>query len=457
MDTLPPTVVGDARTSTHARDVLERLVDVGDRMAGGEGEARGAEIIADSFEASGLREVGLTEFGIPGWRRGGSSLSVSEPVERTFDAGHEVVALPGTPPGEVAAEVVDFGYALPPDFEGTGVEGKLVLATASAGDPDGYHRPLHRTEKYRRAADAGAAGLLFYSGLEGCLPPTGWAVLERPDETPGPIPAVGASHEVGRRLVRWADRDGVVATLETDCENRPATSRNVEAVVGPDTDEELLVTAHVDAHDLGDGARDNGSGSALVAEVGRLLATMEDDLDSRVRLLVFGSEEVGFNGAHHWADTHDLDRVGCILNLDGIGGSRTLRVQTHGFEPLGAAVEAVADEFDVPVDVDDGVSVFSDQWAFVQRGVPGAAVRSVPTRTDRRWGLGRLWSHTHADTLDKLDPRDLRELATPIAATVAELPADGFDVEREPPAAIRDRVPDAAEEEMRYNGRWPWA
>lgn len=219
----------------------------------------------------------------------------------------------------------------------------------------------------------------------------------------------------------------------------------------------MLLTAHVDAHDRDDGARNNGSGSALVAEIGRLLGKMEGGLDTRVRLLVFGSEEVGFNGAHHRADTHDLERVKCLLNLDGIGGSRTLQVQTHGFDPFRDAFEAVAEEFDVPVDVGDEASVFADQWAFVQLGVPGAAGRSVSTQTDRRRGLGRLWSHTHGETLDKLDPRDLRDLAALLTAAVERLADDDFDVSHASPAAVREAVPEGAEEEMRYTGRWPWS
>lgn len=456
MGTLPSDIVSDAQTSKHAWDILEHLVDIGNRMPGQEGEGKGAEVLADSFEEAGLRDVAITEFEIPGWWRGSSSLSIAEPRTWTFDSPHEVVTLPGTPPDEVTAEIVNLGYALPPDFEDADLKGKLVLATASTGNPESYHRPLHRTEKYRRVADAGAAGFLFYSGLEGCLPPTGWAVFERPGETPGPIPAVGVSYEVGQRLIRWAEKSDVSATLRTECENCRTTSRNVEAIVGPDTDDEVLVTAHVDAHDLGDGARDNGAGSALVAEVGRLLATMEADLETRVRLLVFGSEEAGFNGAHHWANTHELDPVKCIFNLDGIGETRTLQVQTHGFEPFHDVFESVAEEFDVPLRLSDEMHVFSDQWAFVQRGVPGILGGSVLTQDQRRWGLGRLWSHTHGDTLDKLDPRDLRDLALLITAAVSHLADTEFSVAHKPPEVVREAVPSAAEEEMRYNGRWPW-
>ena len=449
-------LVGAAHASTHAWDVLERLVDVGSRMAGSEGEARGAGILAEAFAESGLRAVETTEFEIPGWTRGSSALAVAGPVERTFEAAHELVALPGTPAGTVEGEVVDLGYALPPDLDRADVAGKLVLATASTGDPEGYHRPLHRTEKYRRVADAGAAGLLFYGGPDGCLPPTGWAVFERRDATPGPMPAVGVSREVGARIARWAARDAVGAKLRVDCGNAPATSRNVEAVVGPEDGEEVLVTAHVDAHDLADGARDDGAGCALVAEVGRLLATVEDDLDARVRVVGFGSEEAGLYGADRWAATHDLSRVKCVLNLDGIGDSRDLRVSTHGFEPLGEAFAAVADAHDVPVAVDDRANAFADGWAFARRGVPTAACGSLHAASSRRWGLDRLWSHTHADTLDKLDPRDLRALAGPLAAAVVRLADADVEIPHASPEAIREAVPAASEEEMRRTGRWPW-
>lgn len=453
---LPKEIVGEAYADARSWELLEQLVDIENRMPGGAGEAAGAELVAEAFEHYGLRDVQIEEFEIPGWWRGSSSLSVSSPVDRTFDGRHELVALPGTPADSVDAPIVDLGYALPPDFDRVDVTGKIVLATASAGTPEGYHRPLHRSEKYRLAAEHGAAGLLFYSGLEGSLPPTGWAVFARPDETPGPIPAAGVSYEVGRRLVRWAADDEVQATFDVDCENRPTASRNVEATVGPDSKREVLVTAHIDAHDLGDGARDNGAGTAIATEVGRLLTRLEGQLDTRVRIVVFGSEEVGLNGAQHWARTRDLDRVKCVLNLDGIGGSRDLKVLTHGFDGFRGTFDAVADELHVPIDVRDEMHVFSDQWEFVQRGVPGASCQSVPASDSRRWGLGRLWSHTHGDTLDKLDPRDLRDLAVPITAAVTRLADDECEIDHRPPTDVRDAVPAAAEEEMRYNGRWPW-
>jgi hypothetical protein len=455
MEHLPPSAVGRVAAGADGWPTLERLVDGAPRLAGHEGERAAAETLGAAFE-SFADGATVTGFDLPGWWRGDSALAVTAPVERAFDAAHETAALPGTPSGAVTGRLVDLGAPDPEAIATADLEGALALATAAPG-ADGTGRALHRTEVYRRAADAGAAGLVFAGGPVGCLPPTGWAVLERPAATPGPIPAVGASHEVGHRLSRWADRGAVAATLRVDCENRPTRSHTVEATVGPETDAELLLTAHLDAHDLGDGARDDGAGCALLVAVGRLLAATHaaGELGLRVRLAGLGAEETGFAGAHDLAERTALDRVRAVLNLDGIGGSRTLRVRTP-FDRLASAFAAAGEAHGVPVETESVAGVFADDWAFVQRGVPGAAVGSVATDSDRRWGLGRLWSHTHADTLEKLDRRDLRALAVPIAAATARL-ADGEGIERADPETVRAAVPAAAEAEMRATGRWPWA
>jgi len=97
MTRLPNAVVGDAQTSTFAWDLLEDLVDVGNRMAGQTGERHGAERVVEAYEEAGLADPHLEEFEIPGWWRGDSSLSVSGTVERRWDGSHAVVALPGGP------------------------------------------------------------------------------------------------------------------------------------------------------------------------------------------------------------------------------------------------------------------------------------------------------------------------------------------------------------------------
>ncbi|MFW5911423.1 MAG: M28 family peptidase [Halolamina sp.] len=446
MTGLPNELVGDAYTSTHTWELLCDLVDIDNRMPGQDGEAEGATLVRDAFERHGLADAAITEFEIPGWWRGDCSLTVAHERSHTFDRSHQLVELPGTPSGDVGGELVDVGYGLPEDFEDADLEGKIAMASSLT--PDDYGRWIHRAEKYGAAAKAGAVGFLFYNHIEGCLPPTG-SIGDA--DGPGPIPAVGVSKEVGDRLVRYCEDGAVSADLAVDCRNEPSQSRNISAVVGPDTDEEVLLTAHVDAHDVGEGANDNGVGTVLVSEVGRLLAEIEDDLETRVRLLVFGAEEVGLFGAYHWVETHDHDQVKCIVNIDGAGYSRNLAVYTHGFDAIGDAFREVSDELGVPIEVDDGIRPHSDHWPFVQEGIAGAQARSTSE------GSGRGWGHTHGDTLDKLDQRDLRDLTVALAAGVVKLADTDRTVEHKPVSAIRDAtVEQGYEEGMRNTGSWPF-
>ena len=423
----PARVIGDAHLNSITWETLEALVDVENRMAGHEGEREGAEILATTFEDAGLRDVTLDEFDIPGWWRGTSALELG--TGRRYNQSHQIIALPGTPAGEETAELVDVGHGTPEEFDEADVEGSLAMA--SSRTPDDYDRWIHRKEKYDAAIEGGAVGFVFRNHVEGCLPPTG-GIQEQTG--PGEIPAVGVSRELGHRLVRHCEDGTVEATLAIECRNGEATSQNVSGVAGPETDERVLVTAHHDAHDIAEGAEDNGAGSVLVAEVGRLLAGIEDDLDTAVECVTFGAEETGLRGSTHMAETRDLDEIKAVVNLDAIGGSRQLGVNTHGFDALTAAFEDVSESLETPVEIDEEIQPHSDHWPFVKRGVPGVMAYSASDSEGRGWG------HTHADTLDKLDRRDLRDLAVLVAANVLELTRAERTPEPVDPETIEERA-----------------
>ncbi|QLG63997.1 M28 family peptidase [Halorarum salinum] len=454
---LPDAVVGDAQTSAFAWDTLTDLVDVGNRMAGQEGERRGAEVVREAFAEAGLRDPHLEEFEIPGWWRGSSSLEIHEPHERVHDGQQDVLALPGSPSGGATGRVVDVGDGTYEEFEANADELEGAVALASSNTPEDADRWIHRMEKYVNAADRGAVAFLFRNHVEGSVPPTGEVGYH---ERPGPIPALGVSREAGARLARYAE-EGCEVTVSVDCRNEPTTSRNVVADVDPrgpegrggadetvEAEEMVLLTAHVDAHDVSDGANDNGAGSALVAEVGRLLTDVH--LDTRVRCITFGSEEIGLWGAYHAAETLDLDSVKCVVNLDGACSSRSLRVGSNGFESVEAVFEEVTDDMDAPLATDDTISPHGDQWAFVQEGVPAVMTSTVSESSGRGWG------HTHADTLDKLDSRDLRDVAVLVAEAVARLASDDVETPRRSRASMAESIDDGYVQELKMGGRWPY-
>ena len=426
--------IGETFTSDVGWSHLERLVDAGSRMAGSEGERRGAEATRDALAAVGARDARLDEFEIQGWTRGDSSV-------RAGDERFDPVALPRSPPGEATGRLVDLGHGLPAEFD-RDLTGAVVMAASDT--PDWHDRFLHRREKYYRAVEAGAAAFVFRNHVEGCLAPTG-SVGTAADPV-GEIPAVGVSKEDGARLARR--HEGADVTVAVDADLGTATSQNVHADLGPETEAAVLLTSHVDAHDIAEGARDNGAGTATVVEVARALAA-RDDLSTRVHVVCFGAEEVGLVGSTHEAARRDPTTVRAVLNCDGVGGGRTLRLHANGFPELRTAAARVGERFDHPVETTPELAPHSDHWPFVARGVPGYHATSVTG------DAGRGWGHTRADTLDKLDPRTLREQAVLLTALTVDLGETVVDA-RDPAEVAAQAEAEGVAEGMRVTGDWPF-
>ncbi len=444
------TWIGDVFTSDRGWTHLEALVDIGNRMAGSEGEREAAERTRDALADAGARNARLDRFEIQGWTRGDSAI----------DAGEEslsCIALPRSPTGQQSAPLIDLGYGLPADFEDRDLTDTIVMVRSDI--PSYADRYVHRREKYYHAIDNGAAAFVYRNHVEGCLPPTGSVggpdemstdSAQTADETGGAIgaiPAVGVSAEVGARLARRYADEKITVSVEADI--HPATSQNVHAELGPETDRRVLVTSHVDAHDIAEGALDNGAGTAMIVEIANALASRESDLDTRVEFVAYGAEEVGLVGSTHHAETVDHETIVAVVNNDGVVGDRTLSLTTNGFDELDAATKRVADRHDHPIETVPTLGPHSDHWPFVQWGVPGTHVRS--TSDD----VGRGWGHTHADTIEKLESRTLREQAILLTELVVEL-ADTEIPHRDPASIAADLEEQGLADGMRITGEWPY-
>ncbi|MEZ3165682.1 M28 family metallopeptidase [Halorubrum sp. RMP-47] len=432
---------------------LTDLTAIGSRMAGSEGERRAADLVADAFERAGLADVHTEAFDLPAWERGSASLDVTvsgrdgEPTTRSFEA----LALPYSPAGSVSGELVDVGYGTPSEIDERDVAGRIAVASTTT--PSGG-RFVHRMEKFGYAIDSGAVGFVFVNHLDGQLPPTGSLTFGEEAEAV----AVGVSKETGAWLREYAVGGegsrpadaGAVAQVELSVEasTTPGESRNVVGTTGPDTDERVLLLAHYDAHDIAEGALDNGCGIATVATAAEILAGA--DLPIGVDVVAVGAEEVGLLGAEHLAEQVDLDRVKGVVNVDGAGRFRDLVALAHASTAAASVAEAVSTATRQPIEVDAQPHPFSDQWPFVRRGVPALQLHS--DSGDR----GRGWGHTHADTRDKVDDRNIREHAMLVALLVAEFASP----ERDLPRLDRDELAAAFHEAdfetgMRAADLWP--
>lgn len=405
---------------------LEALCELGGRLAGSPGERRAAELTRDALSAAGARDARIEEFEIQGWARETSRIS-GDGVEIA-----ECVALPWSPPSTARGRLVDVGAGGPDAFS-EDVAGAVVMA--SSRQPPAADRVVHRREKYALAVDNGAVGFVFRNHLPGCLPRSGSVVGSGGGL--GEIPAVGVSLETGLGLARRVEGEEVDVVVDADTGR--AESWNVRAELGPETRDRVVVSCHLDGHDVSESAGDNAVGVATVVEVAAALAGRTEELDCGVEFVGFGAEEFGLIGSARYAAAEDLERIRAVVQNDGVARARDLRVVTNGFPRLGRIAERVAGRFGHPVTVVPGIELSSDHWRFVEQGVPACLVASEQPDGGGGYGSSSGVTLTPADTLDKLDVRDLRTHAILETEYVVNL----TQPERLPhrsPTEVRERV-----------------
>lgn len=378
--------------------LLSDLTALETRMAGTDGEHRSAQLVADACRSAGLRDVSIDAFDLQAWYRDSATLKLLSPAERAV----ETIALPYSPAADVEGPLVDVGYGTPEEIEECDVTGAIVLASTDTPPREG--RFVHRQESYSIAVDAGAAAFVFANHVPGQLPPTG--TLRAGAEAD--IPGVGVSHETGEWLRRYTDDTDSGgppprANCSVSAHVEPASGHNVGGVLGPKSEDEVLVVAHHDAHDVGDGALDNGSGVATLVTAVRVLSAIETDLGCQVRVVVTSGEETGLLGATALSERLDLDAIRAVVNFDGAGRYRDLRAFSHASEPIAALAETVMNAVSHPLVLERSPHPHSDHWPFLKSGIPTLQLHSDSGER------GRGFTHTSADTLDKADQRAIRE------------------------------------------------
>jgi Peptidase family M28 len=189
-------------------------------------------------------------------------------------------------------------------------------------------------------------------------------------------------------------------------------SRNVIADlagVGSQTDDLVLVTAHLDSVNMvggpaaaAPGADDNGSGSAGVLELARILASTA--WQSHVRFILFGGEEQGLHGSRQHVAAllpEDRARIRAVLNMDMVATRNTPEpaVLLEGAPLSQPLIDdlAVAAATYTGLRVETSLKPFaSDHVPFIDAGVP--AVLSIEGADSANGNI-----HTAADTLDHID------------------------------------------------------
>lgn len=414
-------LIGDIWTSDEPyRNLLELCDGIGNRWAGSASEHRAGEFLRDKLQDYGLENVRLEPVEFGAWERGEATLQMTAPVEKAFSC----VALPYCPADEIEADPIDVGAGEEEDFQrlGEAVRGKIAVCAAETnplGRPAG--KLSHRTDKLRRAVDAGAVAFIFVNQNPGLLHITGG--IGAAGGKPAPIVGIGVSWETGSAILRLAKRGAAPARLRVKTGGRffANVSYNVVGEIPGATrpGELVLAGAHYDGHDISQGALDDGAGTVVCLEAARVLAALPRERIGRtIRFVLFCGEEVGLFGSWAYTAAHEDEavRTRFMLNLDtagrGKGGSEALTLT--GAPDLIPYFQdhAAAMKYAYPVRHD--FNSHSDHFPYALRGIPTGTLSSPD---DTATLVGRGWGHTEADTVDKATLRGL-QMASMVAARV---------------------------------------
>lgn len=296
-----PEEFADAGRSAHA--VLTRLCDdFGGRPTGGAANCGALERLASELRALGLQPE-LQSFSMPGWERGEDRVSLLAPVSRSL----RVAALAYSRPHEpFEAAVADIGKGAESDYRGE-LRGQVGLVDFATEIP--------MRELAPRAAAHGLRALLLVNREAGgqLLARTGSFIGE-----PLPLPVYSVSQEEGRWLQRLLARgEKARVRLETRSRCETANTANLVLRFPGRTAERVIVGAHFDSWDLGQGALDNGLGVAQLYALARALRGRP--LARSVELVWFNGEELGLWGSRTAAARLGDAPVIAMINLDMVG------------------------------------------------------------------------------------------------------------------------------------------
>jgi Zn-dependent M28 family amino/carboxypeptidase len=240
----------------------------------------------------------------------------------------------------------------------------------------------------------------------------------------GPLPVLSVAREDVLLLRRLLGTGPVRVALDVanTIDASPARERNVVAEIRGTTPEMVLVGAHFDSWDPGQGAQDDGVGVAAILEGARILKSLGVRPRRTIRFAFFSGEEQALLGSRAYVEAHrdELDGVRAAVIMDS--GAQTPRgFKIHGRSDIQSAVRTIL----APLSSlgASGVSLEGsfdmDHGPFLAAGIPALTL----------WvDEGDYDTHHHAvsDTFDKVDPRMLA-LDTAVMAVTAYRLADASE------------------------------
>lgn len=417
-----------ALSDTVAYDIVEGLTtEVGPRPAGTPAEARARDWAKAKLTALGFKNVRIETTPMKVWLRGVETAEVVSPFPQPL----RLTALGGsgaTSPEGITAEIVYFpNFAALQAAPDGSLKGKIAfVSNAMVATQDGSSYGAFGPARFvgpAVAATKGALAIVIRSigSDHGRGPHTGLTNFAAGQT---PIPAAALSTSDADNLSRMVKR-GRPITLHLTLTPRDIGTHDTGNVIAevPGTDPDagiVLIGGHLDSWDLGTGAIDDASGVAITTAAAKRLLDGPPPRRT-IRVVWFGDEETGGAGSQGYYAAHKNERHALAAESD-FGADRVWRFAVN----LPPEATAIGDRLGAAL-APLGIVRSRD------KGGDGAdiapLVRAGTAAVDLNQDGRRYFDyhHTPEDTLERIDPEQLRQNVaawTAMLAIVANAPED---------------------------------
>jgi len=317
----PHRLAARAQGDTPMMSDLRELCDgIGGRPTGSEAAGKAIEWAAQKFRDIGVQKVSVEPFTAPSmWLPVTAEASAVEPVKFNI----RIAAAPMSPStnGVVEGSIIDVGEGTSETFDHLGATLKGSIVLVHSGEmktfDDLFAEYMRNGELLAMARKYQPAAILLESTRPRGL------LYRHPitlDLTYAPVPAAIISREHAERLARLAEHTAVRVRLAMTNKTAPSyESKNVIAEIpGRESDEIVLIGAHLDSWDLGTGAEDNGVNVALVIDLARAFHDLGIVPRRTLRFALFTGEEQGMLGSEAYVARHknELDKFAGVMVFD---------------------------------------------------------------------------------------------------------------------------------------------
>jgi carboxypeptidase Q len=392
---------------------------VGQRLAGTPAEQRGRDWAMKAMAAAGLVNIKSESFPLPVWERGTESAEIVGTGQKLAIAALGYSG--ATPVDGITAPVVYFAdYAALEAAAPGSLAGKIAfidhhMMRAQDGSSYGTNGAVRRSGPALAASKGAVATLIRSLGTDYHRNPHTGATTNAPGTTPIPSAALSLpdAELLARRLAAGPVSIKLVSTPRLNPNGQSANLSGEIPGTGAGASEIVVIGGHLDSWDIGQGVIDDGAGMAITLAAAKAIKDAGVKPRRTIRVVFWGSEEVGIVGGRAYAEAHKADNIVLAAESD-FGADRVYRISSNVAPsglPLIAEMQRVLAPLGIAPTKDNAAGGGGDVSPL---GALGAGILELEQDGTRYFDL----HHTPDDTLDKVDRAQLDQNVAAYAAAV---------------------------------------